>query len=91
MLNHILGWQETPCWAQVIAQAQFKAKSAHVTIETHVRVGHAVRVIVDFIERECFDLLAGEAGYASGSKNTLKRNPLESIRGGVVRSGYHPI
>jgi nucleotide-binding universal stress UspA family protein len=44
-------------FSQVIARAQFKAKSAHVTLETHLLVGHAVPVIVDFIERGHFDLL----------------------------------
>jgi len=53
--------EEKHRFAQVIAQAQFKAKSAHVAVETHVRVGHALPVIVDFIDRERFDLLV--VGY----------------------------
>lgn len=58
--------EEKQRFAQVIAQAQFKAKSAHVTVETHVRVGHAVPVIIEFIERERFDLLViGYMGHSA--------------------------
>lgn len=40
--------------------------TAHVTIETHVRVGHAVPVITNFIERERFDLLViGYMGHSA--------------------------
>ncbi|WP_287083651.1 universal stress protein [Mesorhizobium sp.] len=58
--------EEKHRFGPVIAQAQFKARSAHVTLETHVMAGHAVRAIVDFIEREHFDLLViGYMGHSA--------------------------
>jgi nucleotide-binding universal stress UspA family protein len=59
-------FDEKQRFVQVIAQAQFKAKSAHVAIETHILAGHAVPVIVEFIEREHFDLLViGFMGHSA--------------------------
>ena len=42
--------EENNRYEQVIAQAQFRAKTAHVKLETHVFAGHAVSSIVEFIK-----------------------------------------
>jgi nucleotide-binding universal stress UspA family protein len=58
--------EENHRYEQVIAQAQFRAKTAHVKLETHVVAGHAVRCIVEFIERGGFELLViGYMGHSA--------------------------
>lgn len=42
---------------EVIQTPRKQTKAAHVELETHVLPGHAVSSIVDFAERERFDLL----------------------------------
>lgn len=43
--------EENHRYEPVIAQAQFRAKAAHVKLEIHVVAGHAVPCIIEFIER----------------------------------------
>ena len=51
---------------EVIARAQLQAKAARVKLETHVVPGHAVPSIIEFIEREGFDLLViGYMGHSA--------------------------
>jgi nucleotide-binding universal stress UspA family protein len=51
---------------QVIGRAQLRAKAARVKLETHVVPGHAVPSIIEFIEREGFDLLViGYMGHSA--------------------------
>ncbi|HHZ07433.1 MAG TPA: universal stress protein [Rhizobiales bacterium] len=57
--------EENHRFEQVIAQAQFRARSAHVKLGTHVVAGHAVPSIIDFVERRGFDLLV--VGYMGHS------------------------
>ncbi len=53
-------------FAGVIAEAKRKAKAAGVRLETHVVTGHAVPGIVEFVEREGFDLLViGYMGHTA--------------------------
>jgi nucleotide-binding universal stress UspA family protein len=57
---------ENQRFAPVIAEAKRKAKAAGVRIETHVVTGHAVPSIVEFVEREGFDLLViGYMGHTA--------------------------
>ncbi len=44
-------------FAIVVEKALVEAKRHRVKLATHIVVGHAVPAIVDFIEREGFDLL----------------------------------
>ena len=51
---------------QVIARAQLQARATRVKLETHVVPGHAVPSIIEFIEREGFDLLViGYMGHSA--------------------------
>jgi nucleotide-binding universal stress UspA family protein len=51
---------------QVIARAQLQARAARVKLETHVVPGHAVPSIIEFIERDGFDLLViGYMGHSA--------------------------
>lgn len=50
----------------VIDHARAKAKTARVKLQVHVVPGHAVTSIVEFIEREGFDLLV--IGYMGHSQ-----------------------
>lgn len=51
---------------QVILASRNQAKAAHVKLETHVIAGHAVSSIVEFVERERFDLLViGFMGHSA--------------------------
>jgi len=57
---------ESHRFAQVIGEATRRAKAARVKIETHVVAGHAVPAIVEFVERESFDLLViGYMGHTA--------------------------
>lgn len=49
----------------VIVQARAQAQAQGVKLSTHVVPGHAVATIVDFVEREGFDLLV--VGYMGHS------------------------
>jgi nucleotide-binding universal stress UspA family protein len=50
----------------VIAQARAQAQAQGVTLETHVTVGHVVRTVVEFVERERGDLLViGYMGHSA--------------------------
>jgi len=49
----------------VIAQAKAQAQAQGIRLTTHIVPGHAVATIVDFIERERFDLLV--VGYMGHS------------------------
>jgi nucleotide-binding universal stress UspA family protein len=44
-------------FAEVVAKAEAEAKRHRVKLVSHLVVGHPVRTIVDFIERDGFDLL----------------------------------
>jgi nucleotide-binding universal stress UspA family protein len=58
--------EENHRFDQVIARALFQAKGARVKLETHVVPGHAVPSIIEFIEREGFDLLViGYMGHSA--------------------------
>jgi nucleotide-binding universal stress UspA family protein len=51
---------------EVIARAQLQAKPARVRLDTHVVPGHAVPSIIEFIERDGFDLLViGYMGHSA--------------------------
>jgi nucleotide-binding universal stress UspA family protein len=50
----------------VIAQARAQAQAAGMTLTAHVVVGHAVPAIVEFVQRERFDLLVvGFMGHSA--------------------------
>jgi len=50
----------------VILTARKQAKAAHVKLEAHVIAGHAVSSIVEFVERERFDVLVvGFMGHSA--------------------------
>jgi nucleotide-binding universal stress UspA family protein len=50
----------------VIAQAKAQARAAGTTLTAHVVVGHAVPAIVEFVERERFDVLVvGFMGHSA--------------------------
>lgn len=58
--------EEDHRFEQVAAHARSKAKAARVAIETHIVAGHAVPTIVEFIEREAYDLLViGFIGHSA--------------------------
>lgn len=51
---------------EVMLASRAQAKAARVKLETHVIVGHAVSSIVEFVERERFDLLViGFMGHSA--------------------------
>jgi nucleotide-binding universal stress UspA family protein len=51
---------------RVILASHKQAKAAHVKLESHVIPGHAVSSIVEFVERERFDLLVvGFMGHSA--------------------------
>jgi nucleotide-binding universal stress UspA family protein len=51
---------------KVIHRAQAEAKTQDIKLRTHVVAGHAVPSIVDFIERDGFDLLViGYMGHSA--------------------------
>jgi len=51
---------------KVVLASRKQAKAAHVKLETHVIAGHAVPSIVEFVERERFDLLViGFMGHSA--------------------------
>jgi nucleotide-binding universal stress UspA family protein len=51
---------------EVILSSRKQAKAAHVKLESHVIPGHAVSSIVEFVEREKFDLLVvGFMGHSA--------------------------
>jgi nucleotide-binding universal stress UspA family protein len=51
---------------EVILTAHKQAKAAHVKLEAHVIAGHAVSSIVEFVERERFDVLVvGFMGHSA--------------------------
>jgi nucleotide-binding universal stress UspA family protein len=53
-------------YAAVIARAEAQAQAQGVGLTTHVRVGHAVPTIADFVERERCDLLVvGFMGHSA--------------------------
>jgi nucleotide-binding universal stress UspA family protein len=52
-------------FAELRARAQGQATASGLTLLTHVVVGHAVPAIVEFVERERFDLLV--VGYMGHS------------------------
>lgn len=52
-------------FTEVQARAQGQATASGLTLHTHVIVGHAVPAIVDFVERQQFDLLV--VGYMGHS------------------------
>lgn len=50
----------------VISRAKAQAQAQGVTLKTHVLAGHAVRTIVEFVERERADLLViGYMGHSA--------------------------
>lgn len=53
-------------FAEVVAKSEVEAKHHRVKLISHVLVGHPVPAIVDFIERDGFDLLvAGFMGHSA--------------------------
>ena len=53
-------------FAEVVAKAEAEAKRHRVKLVSHLVVGHPVRTIVDFIERDGFDLLiTGFMGHSA--------------------------
>ena len=53
-------------FAEVVAKAEAEAKRHRVKLVSHIVVGHAVRAIVDFVERDGFDLLVtGFMGHSA--------------------------
>jgi nucleotide-binding universal stress UspA family protein len=52
-------------FASVVAQAKAQAEAQGVRLATHVMPGHAVKTIVEFVERERADLLV--VGYMGHS------------------------
>jgi nucleotide-binding universal stress UspA family protein len=58
--------EENQRYVQVVVEAKRKAKAARVTLVAHVVTGHAVPAIVEFVEREGFDLLViGYMGHTA--------------------------
>ena len=50
----------------VMSRAKAQAYAQGITLETHLLAGHAVRTIVEFVERECADLLViGYMGHSA--------------------------
>jgi len=53
-------------FAEVVAKSEMEAKTHRVKLISHILMGHPVPAIVDFIEREGFDLLvAGFMGHSA--------------------------
>jgi len=53
-------------FAEVVAKAEIEAKHHRVKLISHIVVGHAVPAIVDFVERDRFDLLVtGFMGHSA--------------------------
>jgi nucleotide-binding universal stress UspA family protein len=53
-------------FAEVVAKAEAEAKRHRVKLTSHILVGHAVPAIIDFIERDGFDLLVtGFLGHSA--------------------------
>jgi len=53
-------------FAEVVAKAEVEAKRRRVKLNSHIVVGHAVPTIVDFVERDGFDLLVtGFMGHSA--------------------------
>lgn len=53
-------------FAEVVSNAAAEAKRHRVKLMSHIVVGHAVPAIVDFIERDGFDLLVtGFMGHSA--------------------------
>lgn len=53
-------------YAEVVSNAAAEAKRHRVKLMSHIVVGHAVPAIVDFIERDGFDLLVtGFMGHSA--------------------------
>ena len=53
-------------FAEVVVNAAAEAKRHRVKLKSHIVVGHAVAAIVDFIERDGFDLLVtGFMGHSA--------------------------
>jgi nucleotide-binding universal stress UspA family protein len=53
-------------FAEVVAKSEAEAKHHRVKLISHILMGHPVPAIVDFIEREGFDLLvAGFMGHSA--------------------------
>ena len=53
-------------FAEVVAKAEAEAKHHRVKLNSHIVVGHAVPTIVDFVERDGFDLLVtGFMGHSA--------------------------
>jgi len=52
-------------FAAVLAQAKSQAEAQGIKLSTHIITGHAVRTIVEFVERERADLLV--VGYMGHS------------------------
>jgi nucleotide-binding universal stress UspA family protein len=53
-------------FAEVVAKSEVEAKHHRLKLISHVLVGHPVPAIVDFIERDGFDLLvAGFMGHSA--------------------------
>jgi nucleotide-binding universal stress UspA family protein len=53
-------------FAEVVAKSEAEAKHHRVKLTSHILMGHPVPAIVDFIERDGFDLLvAGFMGHSA--------------------------
>ena len=53
-------------FAEVVAKAEVEAKHHRVKLTSHILVGHAVPTIIEFIERDGFDLLVtGFLGHSA--------------------------
>ena len=51
---------------RVTADAEAEARTQGIALKTHVRAGHAVRTIVEFVERERADMLViGYMGHSA--------------------------
>jgi nucleotide-binding universal stress UspA family protein len=59
-------------FAEVVANAEAEAKRHRVKLLSHIVVGHAVLAIVDFLERDGFDLLVtGFMGHSALYNRTI--------------------
>jgi len=53
-------------FAEVVAKAEAEAKRHHVKLKSYILVGHPVSTIVEFVERDGFDLLVtGFMGHSA--------------------------
>ncbi len=53
-------------FAEVVAKAEAKAKRHYVKLKSYILVGHPVSTIVEFVERDGFDLLVtGFMGHSA--------------------------